>query len=132
MKERVRDAALWVVVAVLAILAILGTRSSSEPRLPDRAPVAHRFVPEVVPAAVPAAIAPAPAQAPTTSAEALATVADVHASCATRAAAVDQLRAAGDPTAIPALTAVARTDDCVSAAARAAVRALGRRATADY
>jgi hypothetical protein len=130
MRARVRDAALWVVVAVLAILAILGTRSSSEPRLPDGARVAHRLAPDVAPAAaaVPATVAPV---APN-SAEALATVADVHAPCATRNAAIDQLRDHGDPAAIPALTAIARGNDCIADAARTAVRELGRRSTADY
>lgn len=130
MAERARAAARWVVVAVLAVLALLSTRGMPARSRPP-APVAHRAGPGAVPAGAPvvsAAVVPAPE--PT--GEALAAVTDAHASCAARAAAVEQLRTAGDAAAIPALTAAARRDDCVSAAARAAVRELGRRETAAY
>ena len=75
MAARVRDAVRWVVVAVLAVLALLSTRSTS-------APVRREVVVVPAPAAVQAAAVPGPRGG-----DALATVADGNATCEARAAA---------------------------------------------
>ena len=126
MTERLRIAVRWVVVAVLAILALLGQRSASAPaELP--AP-ALRPTPIVAP--VPAVEQP-PAPAVPGTAAALETLVS-GTSCNDRLAAVEELRVARDPSALPALTSAARLDPCVTDAARAAIRELGRAERAAY
>jgi hypothetical protein len=101
MTERLRIAVRWVVVAVLAILALLGQRSASAPaELP--APASRGRPPVVVPVT---AVEQPPA--PAVTGDDLAVLA-TGASCADRLAAVERLRAKGDPVAVPALTTAAR------------------------